>query len=436
MTIGLLGLATALAVGSVALAAALHLAAEHRVEQSALATTAEVVDLIEAGNLPGTLAGSGLEIVQVLDEQGRVVSASQNADRLTALLRPDEVRQAVKDPVHVSGSRVAIDSELRVWAQRVTAGGQQFTVVVAEPDEELVSSDALLRRVLLIGFPLLLLVLGLIAWRVIGAAMRPVEELRSAAERISGSGRGDRLPVPPSEDEVHALAVTLNSMLDRLDRARERETSFVGDAAHELRSPLASMRMEIDVARRLGEGGSLADELDEDLRRLDTLVDDLLTLARLDAPGGRLVTAGRVPVRPALHRVAAACRSSRASVRVLPGEEVAVTMGEGELDRILANVVGNATRHARRVDLSVARREGRGVITVVDDGPGIPSADRERVFERFTRLDEARDRDSGGAGLGLAIVKELVRVRGGELRLGDADGGGLRVDVELPEAAP
>jgi signal transduction histidine kinase len=97
-------------------------------------------------------------------------------------------------------------------------------------------------------------VLGLIAWRVIGAAMRPVEALRSAAERISGSGRGDRLPVPPSDDEIHALAVTLNSMLDRLDRARERETSFVGDAAHELRSPLASMRMQIDVARRLREG--------------------------------------------------------------------------------------------------------------------------------------------------------------------------------------
>jgi signal transduction histidine kinase len=437
MTIGLLGLATALAVGSVALAAALHVAAERRVEQSALATTAEVVDLIEAGNLPGTLAGSGLEIVQVLDEQGRVVSASQNADRLTALLRPDEVRQAVKDPVHVSGSRVAIDSELRVWAQQVSTGGQRFTVVVAEPDEELVSSDALLRRVLLIGFPLLLLVLGLIAWRVIGAAMRPVEELRSAAERISGSGRGDRLPVPPSDDEVHALAVTLNSMLDRLDRARERETAFVGDAAHELRSPLASMRMQIDVARRLGEGGPLAEELHEDVTRLDGLVNDLLTLARLDAAesDGWPVPAGSVPVRPALERVAATWTSDRTRVRVQAGSPVTVTLGEGELDRILTNLVGNAARHADEIDLSASQQGGRVVIAVADDGPGIPAADRERVLERFTRLDDARDRDTGGAGLGLPIVKELVLARGGELRLGDVTGGGLRVDVELPSAA-
>ncbi|HET6938678.1 MAG TPA: ATP-binding protein [Nocardioides sp.] len=435
MVIGLLGLAAAQAVGSVALAAALHVGAEHRIEQSAHATSAEVIDLIKAGNLPATLAASGLEIVQVVDDGDRVVSASQNADRLTALLSPGEVAQALRGPVRVPGSRVAIDSELRVWAQQVSAGGNRLTVVVAEPDEELLSSDALLRRVLLITFPLLLVVLGLIAWRVIGAAMRPVEELRSAAERISGSGRGDRLPVPPSEDEVHALAVTLNSMLDRLDRARERETSFVGDAAHELRSPLASMRMEIDVARRLGEGGSLAEDLHEDVARLDALVDDLLMLARLDAVAGWPVPGARVPVRPALHRVASACSSDRARVRVLPGEDVAVTVGEGELDRILTNLVGNATRHARRVDLSVARHQDRGVITVVDDGPGIPLADRERVFERFTRLDEARDRDSGGAGLGLAIVKELVRARGGELRLGDAEGGGLRVDVELPAAA-
>jgi signal transduction histidine kinase len=436
MAIGLLGLATALAVGSVALAAALHVAAERRVEQSASATTAEVIDLIEAGNLPGTLAASGLEIVQVLDDQGRVVSASQNADRLTAILRPDEVARALRGPVHVSGSRVAIDSELQVWAQQVSAGGVRFTVVVAEPDEELVSSDALLRRVLLIGFPLLLLVLGLIAWRVIGAAMRPVEELRSAAERISGSGRGDRLPVPPSDDEVHALAVTLNSMLDRLDRARERETAFVGDAAHELRSPLASMRMQIDVARRLGEGGPLADELHEDVTRLDALVDDLLTLARLDAGAndGWQVPAHRVPVRPVLERVAATWTSEHTRVRVVDGGPSAVTLGEGELDRILTNLVGNAARHAREVDLSASPKEGRVVITVTDNGPGIPAADRERVFERFTRLDEARDRDSGGAGLGLPIVRELVLARGGELRLGDVPGGGLRVEVELPRA--
>jgi signal transduction histidine kinase len=434
MVIGLLGLAAAQALGSVALATALHLAAERRVEKSALATTGEVADLVRAGKLPSTLAASGLEIVQVVDDQDRVVSASQNADRLTALLRPDDLSRALGGPVHVPGARVAVSGDLRVWARRVTVGGNRFTVVVAEPDEELVSSDLLLRRVLFIGFPILLVLSGLIAWRVIGAAMRPVEELRSAAERISGSGRGDRLPVPVSDDELHALAVTLNSMLDRLDRARERETSFVGDAAHELRSTLASMRMQIDVARRLGEGGRLADELHEDVERLDTLVDDLLMLARLDAAesGGWPVPAQHVEVRPVLERAATTWSTGAATVRVLPGDPVVVVLGAGELDRIVGNLVSNASRYAGEVRLAAAARAGSVVLTVTDDGPGIPADERELVFERFTRLEAARDRDSGGAGLGLSIVRELVLARGGEITLAPAEGGGLRVDVVLP----
>jgi signal transduction histidine kinase len=437
MAIGLLGLAAAQAIGSIALAAALHVAAERRVERSALATSSEVTDLVEAGKLPTTLAASGLEIVQVLDAEGRVVSASQNADRLTALLNAEEIARAVRGPIQVPGSRVAISSELRVWATRASADGADVTIVVAEPDEELVSSDALLRRVLLIGFPLLLLMSGIIAWRVIGAAMRPVEELRSAADRISGSGRGDRLPVPPSDDEVHALAVTLNSMLDRLDRARERETSFVGDAAHELRSPLASMRMQIDVARRLGDGGALSEDLHEDLLRLDALVEDLLTLARLDAAesGGWPVAAVAVPVRPVLERVVETWACDRARVVLAPGEPATVLLGEGELERVLTNLVTNAARHAaHEVTLSAVLAQDRVVITVADDGPGIPVVDRDRVLERFTRLDAARDRDSGGSGLGLPIVMEVVRARGGSLRIEDAPGGGLRVDVELPRA--
>jgi len=430
-------------MGSVALAAALHVATERRVERDARATAAEVAGLVDAGRLPRTLPVSGVEIVQVLDRRGRVVSASQNADPLTAMLRADEARRALEDPVTVAGSRAATGSRLQVWATRVLGGGRHRTVLVAEPVDERISSDAALRRVLVVGFPLLLLVLGLIAWRVIGAALRPVEELRSAADRISGSARGERLPVPPSEDEVHALAQTLNSMLDRLDGAREREADFVADAAHELRSPLASMQMQIDVARRLGEGGTLAEELHEDVVRLGGLVDDLLALARLDATrGGRpLIEAEPVPVRPALADAARQWMSSRVRVEVAPGADVSVSMGPGELDRLLANLVGNAARHAGTVRLSAsapgsasAGLAERAVVVVEDDGPGIPPAERDRVFERFTRLDEARDRDAGGAGLGLAIVRELARGRGGEVRLGDSPLGGLRVELLLPPA--
>jgi signal transduction histidine kinase len=437
MVIGLTGLAVALAVGSIALAAALHVAAERRVEQNARATSSEVAGLIRAGKLPDTIAASGLEIVQVLDDQGRVVSASPNADRLTALLTPTEVSRALDGPMTVSGSRVALDSELKVWAERATGGDQPFTVIVAEPDEELVSSDALLRRILLISFPVLLLVLGAIAWRVIGAAMRPVEEMRAAAERISGSGRGDRLPVPRSDDELHALAETLNSMLDRLDRSREREAAFVADAAHELRSPISSMRMQVDVARRLGDDSELAHGLHEDVDRLTRLVDDLLALARLDASRAgatELPPASAVPVLPALHR--AANEPAPSGVVVLDGCDAVVCLAPDELDRVLDNLVSNACRYGAHVWLSARRQGPRVVIVVDDDGPGIPEADRDRVFERFTRLDEARDRAAGGSGLGLAIVRQLVTSRGGDVRLSAAPAGGLRVEVELPVAAP
>ncbi|GCD92113.1 HAMP domain-containing sensor histidine kinase [Nocardioides sp. LS1] len=437
MVVGLLGLAIAQAVGSVALAAALHVATERRVEHAARATAAEVVSLARAGRLPRTLAVSGVETVQVLDERGRVVSASQNADPLTALLTPAEVARALTDSVTVPGSRVATGSELQVWSTRVTAQGRQLTVLVAEPIDQRISSDALLRRVLVISFPLLLVVLGLIAWRVIGAAMRPVEELRSSADRISGSARGERLPVPPSDDEVHALAVTLNSMLDRLDRARDREAGFVADAAHELRSPLASMRMQIDVARRLGDGGQLAEELHADVVRLGALVDDLLALARLDASDDEpAVEPEPVAVGPVMEDVAREWTSPGVRIEVEPGARLSVSMGPGELERVLANLVANAARHAHTIRLSASILADLVVVAVEDDGPGVPSGDRERVFERFTRLDDARDRDAGGAGLGLAIVRGLVRSRGGDVRLSDAPAGGLRVEVLLPTPGP
>jgi signal transduction histidine kinase len=434
LTIGLVGLAVAQAIGSVGLYAALSVESMRRVDRSADATAAEVAGLVTSGRLPQTLPVAGVEIVQVIDQQGRVVSASVNADRLTSILRPEEVARARQGPVTVSGSRLGLSSRLRVRATDVVAGGTRSTVVVAEPIDDLVGSGAVLRAVLAISYPVLLVLLGLIAWRVIGAALRPVEALRAAAEGISGSGREDRLPVPASDDEIHALALTLNSMLDRLDRAREREAGFVADAAHELRGPLASMRMQIDVAGRLGQGGNALDGLDLDVARMSTLVDDLLVLARIDAGGGTGTGTERAGVRTAFERVAAEWSTAATPVQVEPGPDHAVAVRPDELARVLTNLVGNAVRHATTIGVSATRREDRVLIRVDDDGPGVAVADRERVFERFARLDEARDRDAGGAGLGLSIVRGLVRARGGEVRLADSPLGGLRVEVDLPVA--
>jgi signal transduction histidine kinase len=434
MTLGLLGLAVALAIGSIGLYAALSVESLRRVDHAATATAAEVAGLVRADRLPQTLPVSGVEIIQVVDDQGRVVSASVNADRLTSLLRPDELDRARHDPVTVSGSRLGIDSRLRVRAADVGSGAGARTVVVAEPVDDLVASGDLLRLVLIVGYPVILVVLGLLAWRVIGAALRPVEGLRSAAEHISGSGRGDRLPVPSGDDEIRSLAVTLNAMLDRLDGARERERGFVADAAHELRSPVASMRMQIDVARRLGQGGEILEDLDADVARMSSLVEDLLVMARIDAGATGTEDRGTAEVREALAEAVATWSTVRVDVE--PGPDEAVLAHPGELARVFANLVGNAARYASTIHVSVRRRAGRVVVRFDDDGPGIAPADRERAFQRFTRFDDARDRDSGGAGLGLAIVRETVRARGGDVVLGDSALGGLRVDVRLVPGPP
>ncbi|WP_219635490.1 sensor histidine kinase [Nocardioides ungokensis] len=364
------------------------------------------------------------------------MSASPGADRLTPILERHELAGALAHPVSVPGSRLGVSSELRVTATRVGTG-DRHTVIVAEPIADLTRSQDTLLRTLLISYPLVLALLGLIAWRVIGAALRPVEELRSAAERISGSGRDDRLPVPASRDEIHALAVTLNSMLDRLGAAREREQDLVADVAHELRSPLASMRLQTDVARRLGEGGELVDGVDAEVSRMSSLVDDLLLLARLDAHGPAGTPAEAVDVGRALAEVAESHvgPGPRFTVESSPGPAPVAWTRPDELRRILDNLVDNARRHATaEVRVTARSDDGRVLVLVDDDGPGIPADDRERVFERFTRLDDARARDAGGSGLGLAIVRELARSRGGDVRLGESPTGGLRAEVDLPAA--
>jgi len=320
-----------------------------------------------------------------------------------------------------------------VVAAPVGAGGQRRTVLVAQPFDAVRHSRRILAVTLLASYPLLLLVLALIAWRVVGAALRPVEALRSSAERISGTGEGVRLEVPASRDEVHALAVTLNSMLDRLSASRARQRSFVADAAHELRSPLTSMQTQLEVADRLGEAPAVTADLREEVLRMRHLVEDLLVLARLDADRAPAGPAESFPVRPMVAELLQRHRDARVEVVAADVPSLLVRGRRDEVHRALANLVDNAVRHAAgRVEVRAYVDGPRVVVEVVDDGAGIAEQDRERVFERFTRLDEARDRDAGGSGLGLAIVRELVQRNGGRVALGPSAGGGLRARMWLP----
>lgn len=427
MTIGLLGVAVSLGLGGAVLYGVLRFVGLHTLDRSASATAHDVVSLVRTDRLPDPIPVTGAQIVQVVDARDRVVSASLNADRLTAMLTPPELRRALRAPVEVSGSRNGLASRLRVTATRAAA---DRVVLVAQQLDQLERSARVLRRALLVTFPVLLFVLALIAWRVIGATLRPVEALRAGAERISGSGRDERLPVPDTDDEVGALARTLNSMLDRLSSSRERQRAFLGDVAHELRSPLASMRTQLEVAEQLGEGGELVEGLHAETVRMGALVEDLLVLARLDADTTPLSSPVPVELGSLLEAVGARYVDERLVVRPVSPPELSVLGDHDELLRVLSNLVDNGLRHASgRVELSTERRGGRVALLVDDDGPGVPAADRERVLQRFTRLDEARARDAGGSGLGLAIVRELLARRGGRIVLADSPLGGLRVEV-------
>ena len=433
MVLGTAGLSIGLLVGGVVLVGVLGQTVHRTADSEARKTAEAMADLADAGVLPDPLPVAGDDVrVQVVDADGRVLAASINADRLVPILYDDErPAPGQEGGVFIDGGRLGIDGPVRVVA--LPAGGD--TVLVAKSLADLTRSIELLRNVLLIAFPLLVLGLALVAWRVVGATLRPVEALRSGAEAITDGARPGTLPVPASHDEINRLAVTLNRMLARLDGARRRQRAFVADAAHELRSPLANMRTQLEVAQHIGdpaEWPAVADDLLADVHRMSRLVDDLLLLAKADDPGA----AAPRPTGPIeLTGLLKAVGGRYPTVSVSAVDAPLWTVGdEGELERVVANLLDNAVRHAdSSVLLSAALDGGDCVIVVADDGPGVPEADRERVFDRFTRLDDARARDAGGAGLGLSIVRELVRRHGGTVRLADADPG-LRVEVRLPAA--
>lgn len=439
MFIGTGGLAAGLLVGGLLILTVLNYVLVHSLDASSRDTAREVGSLVETNSVPALIPSTGTSLVQVLDGEQRIRAATAGADRLVPLLRPAELGRAEAGKVVViPGNRVGAPGTLRVVARAAGSGSAERVVLVAAPTHTIEQSNDAVRAILLIAYPLLVAALAVLAWRVVGWALRPVEELRQGAERISASGRrAGPLPVPDGDDEVHRLSVTLNDMLDRLDAGRARQRAFVADAAHELRSPIASLRTQLEVSDRLGEPPPAGDLL-TDVGRLSRLVDDLLLLARADEGDPALRLDEAVDLTSIAHDAAASRAGTRTPVAVAGDGGPVWTVGDPvSMRRVVDNLVGNAVRHATtKVMLTVTALDESTVrLRVSDDGPGIPAADRERVFDRFTRLDNARARDEGGAGLGLAIVRELVRRHSGTIALGDAEPG-LQVDVTLPAGAP
>lgn len=429
--------AGALAAGAILLIEGVQRALVTGVDEAARQRAADVALLVDTGRLPDPIPVEvGTPLVQVVDEQDRVLAASPGGDQLSPILLPEDVN-AVRDGESrtVPGSRLGQADDLYVVGQPTGDNGDR-TVLVAMSLTDVRDAMQVIRTFLFGGLPLLVASFAIVCWLLVGQVLRPVAALRSGAEEITSTRDRRRLPVPAAEDEMHRLAVTLNDMLNRLELSSAKQRAFVSDAAHELRSPLASIKTQLEVAQAHPESTDWLNASSDalvDVDRLSRLVDDLLILARIDeVPERRLSAVDLAEI--ADDQVA---RYGRAAVHVVrTGVPSAVVDGDVDgLQRIVANLVDNAVRHAASavtVDVQ-AHRDGVELV-VTDDGPGIAPTDRERVFDRFTRLDDARSRDAGGTGLGLPIVRELVRAHGGSVELGEAEGGGLRVTVRFRPA--
>jgi signal transduction histidine kinase len=307
-------------------------------------------------------------------------------------------------------------------------------VYVAASIEPVNDSITTLEILLAVAVPALLLLVGVTTWWLVGRALDPVEAIRRQVAEISAADLSRRVPEPETADEIRRLAETMNSMLARLDDASRRQRSFVSDAAHELRSPLASMRAELEVAAAHPDATDLpglVNRLATTGRRIERLVEDLLVLATAEEPGTQLrtevdlddVVLGQLePLR--------ATSSLRLDVDRLGPARI---LGDrDQLERVVANLLDNAERFAATtIRVELRSIDGLAELVVADDGPGVAAEQRGRSFDRFARADEARDRRSGGAGLGLAIAKRIVEAHGGSIAVGDAPTG-ARISVRLP----
>jgi signal transduction histidine kinase len=420
-----LALALALAAGALLLVVVLERSLVQAVDQSAHQQADDVAALVRAGHLPDPLPGGRGTLVQVVDGSGHVRAASAGTDRLMPMVDPSRLGRARMGSVLFrDGPDVGLEGPVRIAGAAADNPNGRMTVLVAVPVSEMIRSVHTVVVALAVGTPLLLFLLAGATWLIVGYALRPVTALREGAEENIRRGRAGRLPVPDARDEVRLLATTLNDMLDRLAAATARQRAFTADAAHELRSPLTSMRTQLEVALHhpdTQDWPETADAVLAETLRLARLTDDLLLLARLD--DARRPPRVPLDVGELAHEVAARYPEPRVPVTVVAAGPVEVEGVPGDLERVVTNLVDNALRHAASaVTVTVRAEASRAVVTVADDGPGIPAADRERVFDRFTRLDDARDRDGGGTGLGLPIVAEIVRAHGGTVELSDPPG--------------
>ena len=329
-------------------------------------------------------------------------------------------------------------SEFVTKSKRVPTEQGILIVQVATSLSDVNRSVAVVRLALWVVVPSLLVAVGMGSWVMTRRSLEPVADLRRRVGDITSRTLDERLPVPPTDDEVAHLAVTMNAMLDRLEASSKRERQFVSDAGHELRSPVAAIRAQVETALAYpdtADWSSVGVTVLAQGERLDRLVGDLFTLARLEEGAFGPVPDTEVDLDELVLEQVGHLKGRRLD---LSGLSAARVHGDaGQLASVVRNLVENAGRHASEtVRVSVGTEGDYARMVVEDDGPGIPAEQRDMVFERFGRLEEARSRDRGGAGLGLPLAGRIVARHGGTLELDDSALGGARFEVRLPLAQP
>ncbi len=386
-----------------------------------------------------------LKVMRTQIEDGAPVDSVlvSGRDRTVSFVRPDGSKVQKPWPASVGLATSPLKSAPRLhherWAPRSVVELPIFSpaegplnAIAVSPLDDVRRSTRTLQQILNLGIPVLVVLLTIATWVLVGRALRPVQIMTQHAALISDARATDRLTVPPTFDEVAELARTLNGMLDRMAKGALRQREFVSDASHELRSPITSMRALLEVAithpERMEPASVLHGVLAE-TTRLELLVADLLALARLDEGYVRLRE--EIDLDDIVFEDAARVRTVSVDVHGVTGLKV---WGERKsLSHLVRNLLDNAARHASSCVVVSTRLDGNAsVLLVDDDGPGIPEADRARVFERFTRLSSSRSRDTGGTGLGLAVVQRIAEQHGAMVRIERSPQGGARLEVRFP----
>jgi signal transduction histidine kinase len=435
-------LAVALVVAAVAFVALMRRGLEADLAAQIDDRLDATVALASSGELPVVLAAAGVEsgIVVVVDERGEVLAASPgaaDADWVAVVdaLSPVPMGQRVSATVDGDAIGTTDGQDYRVVATAVATADGNVTVLSASSLRATDRAVETLIVSMLAGIPLLVAFAGLLSWLAVGRALRPVEVMRGELDAI-GPAIDRRITPPNSDDELADLAASLNVLLDRLSVAAARERRFAADASHELRSPLAAARTQLEVGVAypdVADWPAIAADVLTDIERLEHLSTELLQLARHDG----VLRTGPVDLAAVARSVVRSVTVHADGVSVMVNAPAPVWV-EGDvalLSSAVRNLVVNAVRHAAgRVEVHVEVDADRAVLSVADDGDGIAPDDRERVFEPFMRLDGARAVDDGGAGLGLSLARQVVERHGGTLRVVDGRAAGATFAVTLPQS--